>query len=350
MELIFLIGLAYAASRGIEALRQPARARWAKYRTARAGRDNTPAARAQRRAVSTAVLGFWAGETARGMPHLRHGFAQGWAEHREAVTQRERERARTALQRERETTAQDADDAGWWARTQAEIAAHRHRLQVAREQAERPPTMTEQLAAEQKRIRALRWYPDGDPYNPGGDDPHMRGQNCTDPNCACHEDDGPMPGMNNVEVNRRLQDAWDHGGPPPEQRQAQQGNGTPAGPPPAGGTSTGGNMAGSDMNYDAAVETSDKLIAAAEQAANTEELDVATTMADELGGMAPDDSAMLSLAADVVAAAQKLKDGAAELQDRAVALKSHLVTNYGPIQEAVDAGPGAAPEKEFVTH
>ena len=109
-------------------------------------------------------------------------------------------------------------------------------------------------------------------------------------------------------------------------------------------------MASGDMNYDVAVDTSEKLIAAAEQAANRELLDTATQMADELGGMAPDDSAMLSLAADVVAAAQKLKEGSAELQDRSVALKSHLVTNSGPIQEAVDAGPGAAPEKEFVTH
>ena len=349
MELIFLIGIAWAASRGIEALKAPASARWAKYQKARSGRDNSPAARAQRRAASTAVLGFWAGETARLFPHLRHGFAQGWTEHREQVTQRERERARTGMERELGAARQDADDAGWWARTRAELAAHRHRLEVARAQAEREPTMTEQLTAEQKRIRELRWYPDGDPYNPGGDHP-MRGENCTDPNCDCHENDGPMPGMDNVSVNHRLQEAWDHGGPSPEQRRrAQEGNGAPAGSPPAG-TSTGGNMASGDMNYDVAVDTSEKLIAAAEQAANSELLDTATQMADELGGMAPDDSAMLSLAADVVAAAQKLKEGSAELQDRAVALKSHLVTNYGPIQEAVDAGPGAAPEKEFVTH
>lgn len=359
MELLFLIGLMYATSRAVEALRQPAKDGWAKHKAARAG--TSPAIRAKRRSARMAVAGFWAGEVARGLPHARHGWAQGWAEHREAVTQRERERAQAALVRERDAAAQDADDAGWWARTRAEMAAHKHRLDVARQHAARPPNMSEQLATERGAGQRWRWYPDDDPYNPGGSQNGghpMRSQDCTDPDCPCHDNDPPIPGTDNVSVNHKLQEAWDKGGKTPVDNGMSDrdgignpdGSGSPDGnhAPRPGGNPVSDNGSGGDFNYDGVVQLCDELIAAAEQAANDPSYAKAQSLADELGAMLNNDSGALGLAADVARDTQTGRDAATKLQEDAQAMKDHIVTNYGPVKEAVDASAGDAPEPEFV--
>ena len=301
MELLFLIGIAWAASRAIEALRKPAAARWAKYQKARAG--TTPAQRAKARAARATVAGYWAGEISRGLPHARHGWAKGWGEHRASRAEIERDHARVA-----------ADYENRIARVRAEMAAHRHRLQVARERNARPPTMTEQLETERQNGDHL-----------------MRSQDCTDPDCSCHAGDLPLAG----------------GSTP------ANGN-SKAGSPPAqkitGEKMTDTNGSGGDFNYDSTVQLCDELTAAAEEAANDPSFEKAQALADALGGMLNNDSGALSKAADVARDAQAGKDAARQLMEDAQAMKDHIVSNYGPVQEAVDASEGTAPQPEFVDH
>lgn len=309
MELLFLIGVAWACSRSWEALRKPASAQWAKYQKARQG--TTPAQRAKARSARMAVAGYWAGEFFCGLPHARHGWAKGWSEHKLSWQESKRDHAQAV-----------ADHENQIARIRAEIAAHRHRLQVTRERNGKPSTMTDQLDAEKRRIAAGN-----------GEHDMARSAGCTDPDCSCHASDPP------------LADGQTPGNGP-----------VPGGHIPSpNGRNTGGNVttpngSGGDMNYDTTVELCDELQAAAEEAANTPALDKALGLADQLGAVLNNDSAALSKASDVARDAQAGKAAMKHLVEDSAAMKDHIVSNYGPIVEATDASAGTAPEPDFVDH
>jgi hypothetical protein len=309
MELLFLIGLAWACSRGVEALRKPASARWAKYQKARQG--TSPAQRAKARAARAAVGGFWAGEVFRGLPHARHGWAKGWNEHKLSRAEAERDHAGAV-----------ADHQSQIARVRAEMAAHKHRLEVARKQAAEP-TMTDQLDAEKRRIAAGN-----------GEHDMARGAGCTDPDCSCHASDPP------------LADGQTPGnGPASNGHKASNGQASSNGRSPS---TTGGAV--SDLNYDTTVEQCDEAISACEQGLDTGEVvNKITTMADELGQVIRNDSTAAGKAVDAashLAAMQKERDQA---MDALTGLKEHVVSNYGPVQETQDAAEGIA-EADFVEH
>jgi hypothetical protein len=311
MELLFLIGLMWASTRAFEALREPAKAGWAKHKSARAG--TTPASRAKARTARLAASGYWAGEIAHGLPHARRGWAQGWAEHRVSREEAARDHARVT-----------ADHEGRIARIRAEMAAHKHRLQVARDRAAKP-TMTDQLKAERDNMR-------------------QRGNGCTDKDCDCHKEDKPAQNPGGKPPGQRAPGSGD----PPLPDGNTPGNGPPG---PSNGHNPGGNKvseSGGDFNYDGVLQVCDELVAEAEEAANSPAIDKASALSDELGAMLNNDSGALSKAASVTKDAQDAKTAASQLVEDAQALKDHVVTNYGPIKEAVDASEGTAPEKQFV--
>jgi hypothetical protein len=284
-SLLFILGMVWACREGGHTVARhlsTARTKARSNATARGGAHNTDTAR--RRAARQATTGWWASEIGHGLPVTRAGFRAGWTDHRTAMTTRQAERAKA-----------DADHEEHKRATGAEIAAHQHRLAVARQARENGPTMSEQLAATKPPPLA----------------------------------DGTTPG------------AADD---PPQDTTSE-----PA-PQPAAGHPNGTRSKTMDMNYEQAVADSDQLCSIADNGVHDAMLNKATTLADGLGGMVPEDSETQGKAADVVAAVQKILDGHKELQDAAPALKERLTRTYGPVQEAKDSSGERLPEKDFMEH
>jgi hypothetical protein len=296
--LIFVIAVLWSCREGGRAVSRSVGTRRtaAAHRATARGGTHDAAAR-KRRAARQATIGFWAGETRRGFPDTRHGFAQGWREHRLALAQRERD-----------TAGHKADTEGLIARLRAETAAHLHRLQVAQRQTSQPPTMSQQLRAQPVRgaagtqAQTFR-QPLGDPI--------------TGPPLA----DGKTKGNERPDQNGRQQ---------------QPGPATNGGPV-------------SDFNYDKTKETAEGLQSLADHTVNLELLDQAVVMADEIGGQVPTDQTTNGLAGDVASAARKIQEGFKELSDSSAALHKRVEDVYGPQQEARDSG-GEELANEYVTH
>lgn len=303
MELLFFIGICYAISQAWGAsttavgnARQSARTR----ATARGGHYNTQGT--ARRAARQATIGWWLGEIRHRFPVTRAGFTHGWAQHQHVMRERERDAAR-----------RDASHAHTWADWREEIAAYRHRIEVARKRGQQPD-MTQQLDAERRQMP------------PAGTKPAQP----EDPPLA----DGSTPGRPLEWDDLEFEEAYGNG---------QQG------PQPSGNGSGGSGMAG-DINYDQTIRLCDQLVDAAEHAVNDAALADATNLADELGGSLRNDSTTVGMAAEVAEAIAAVQAANKQLQDAAAGLKDRVQTNYGPTQEAVDASDADAPEPQFLDH
>lgn len=306
LGVLFLIALFYLSREGIREVRKHAGAARAKARTqatARGGRADHDAVR--RRAARQATLGYWAGEVRHGFPHLRAGFARGWDDHRHIMAQLEHER----VKRRHDQAAEQLN----LRRSIEAYLAHWQTLLAQQQTAQQPaPAPAGPLMAPPPAQPSAQ-----PPPTPGEDmDSHP-------PGCICpyHRIYAPPP----------------H----PQAKPAPAGAGTTAN---NGGTTVG------EINYDAVIATAQQLITAADHAVNDKDLEAATTLADGLGGLLPDDSATLGLAADLVSAVQKVQDGNKEMQDAAAALKTRVEGTYGPVQDAVDGSGVRAPQPEFTDH
>lgn len=292
--ILFLLAVAYAGKEGLLSAGKAAgtaRTSARQKATARGGSTNRDAI--ARRAARQATTGFWAGEFRHGFPAIRHGFRTGWDEHLDVMRELEMEREKRQ-------------------------ADHAERHQTWRDQIDEYRRRREHIVASGTQDPPL-----ADGRTPG----RPPGGGCRDHGCQCHEMVAADPGSGKMTVPGLQQAIRD--------RVNGRSNGNGAGP-----------MA--DINYDQALEITNKLTAAAEQGVNDEAMKQAVTLADELGAMVPGDSTTQGLAADVVSAAQKVIEAHQELADAAPALHARIEDTYGPVKEAKEASGEALPQPEFV--
>ena len=290
MEIIFgalvLYGIFWAGREGIRA-GSTHRANSRQRALSRGGTHNRGGS--DRRAARQATAGYWANAIRHGFPVERHGFTQGWREHQQAMTERQRDGAK-----------HQADLAHLLTRLRAETAAHRHRMLVAQRMG--PPTMSAQLRATPVRGQAASTP---SPVMTG--DPHMGAPTatCTNKQCSCHANTMPPLGGQTP-------------GTPPANGQA----------PPA--PTNGGS--GMDYNLDQIVELAGKLKDHADNAVAESDLDQAPVMADAIGHLVPTDATTNGLAGDVAAASLKIKEGNAELLEASAALQQRAEETYRNLQ------------------
>lgn len=297
MDLLFILGIIWMLNRGWENGR-PARNQ---RRIAAASRPGVNHARHKARARRQATAGWWATEISRGLPVTREGFRDGWREHREHLDKRQ------AASRER-----DHQHQGWrdsWAEHWRELTGGGEDESPG-QNGHRPP------------------LPEGKTG-----DPHMRGENCTDPACKCHTNDPP------------LADGKTPGNGTPQQKGKAMGDGPGGrdwgdGAPPPGG--------GGDANYDHVNETCDKAVQQAEQLAAMD-IDACVQLPDLLGGTdARDNADLMGKAGELAASVRDLDTARKKVLDNAQAVKEQNTQDYGGQQEAADAS--GKPLSDYVTH
>ena len=310
IELVFLVGMMWAVSRGFDTTRSAVKARTA------AARKRTPDPH-KRRAARQAATGWWLGEALHLFPTTRHGLAAGWENHRDAWHQRQVETAkRRADHTERRV--------GW----QAEIAAHLHRLEIAAAKYKDGPSMSDQLRAAVAAARR-RLDPAPDP----GPEPDPDGEHC--PLGSKENREAPVPAP---AAGCKNPSCTCHAG----SKAAPNGSGN--------GSQPGGSSTMTDINYEQTLETCDQAAAAAEEGVNSEALTKVTSLVDGLGAMLRSDPDSCGLAADAAQAAADVKQDSAKLIDAIGALKSGVTTKYGPQQDALDAAGVGQPAEGFLEH
>lgn len=103
-----------------------------------------------------------------------------------------------------------------------------------------------------------------------------------------------------------------------------------------------------DTSYQSTLDACDKIKAALDAAVNDAELTAASSLADGLGPLLPDDAESLGHAGDLVSAIQAAKAAIATAMEQAAALKASVEKNHGAANEAATA-TGHMAEREFHT-
>jgi hypothetical protein len=263
--------------------------------TARPGRPASHASRVARRAGRQAAAGWWANEIAHLFPHTRHGVAAGWDEHRKITRELERDR----VQRR-------AEHAGAWEQLSAEIDAY-----------------LKQWGEVLERMGAAGDPPLADGKTPGAGQPEGNGR--------------PHP---DLAAQLALAIAL---------MRLRQRKGTEA-PAPAGGNTTNGGTVAGDATLDETRELIEKILTEAESLASRDKT------ADETAQLADGLSAVLhggDLPGEMTELAGLLRHSAdldRQIAELAAKAKATAESEYGAIQEAVDASNADAPDPEFLAH
>jgi type IV secretory pathway VirB10-like protein len=288
--IIFLIVVAYVAKHGVQAASE----HWQQARgTSRASNKKKSPGRRAAGAVQHDT-GYWAHQTARGFPELRHGLAAGWHASRTSYSQGKTARAQAL-------TAHLEHHAGW--------------LEQLREERAR------QLQAHE-RIRAAR-----QPQNPPAAEQDQPAQKTAEPP-AQKTAPAPWPG----------QDGEPQDQPPPLSWQQPKPAQTETSPAPQPAPAKGSTTMSGDTTYAQELDELTKM----RQDADKARLDILTSMAL--------DPATLSEAADIDDALRQQEKAAQQTLDSVDAAISGLKTRHGGIKQAVDDSPVDKPaDPEFYT-
>lgn len=112
------------------------------------------------------------------------------------------------------------------------------------------------------------------------------------------------------------------------------------------GTTVSTPTSTAEVNYEQTIAWTETLKNITEQMDADKAISEATTMADQLGTALADDKAGISLAADLAAELQKLKDAQQSVAELASQLHDHVEKTHGPTHEAV-ADAGVLAERGF---
>jgi len=313
LELAFFIAILWAGARAWDTGHQAVKRHTAARRKAVPDKHGRAAQR-------QAWTGWWVSEILHGLPHYRNGWAAGWHDHQDS-----RGNARVGTARRK---AERAERGNGWA---ADIAEYLHRLEIAAQQREQGPSMSDQLRAWARRQRERL-------------DPHQQ------PDPAPDEDPGTDPdtGRPQQRPDESLQDLRQRltGQPPPGDKQPPP----PPNPEHNGGqpvtTPSNGSGSGGDTTYHQTNEICEQAMQQAE-AAGAVDVEACTQLADALGGVIDrDDSETLGKAHDAASAARSFEKARQDMIEKVQALRDRNTQAYGPHQDARD-GTGVAPQPEY---
>jgi DNA primase len=310
--IIFLIAVAWVAKKGVEYASE----HWQQARGT--NRASTKGQRPDRRAASALRhdTGYWAHQTARGFPELRHGLAAGWHASRTSYSQGKAARAKAR-------TEHLEHHAGWL----EELREQRRRQQKAYE-----------------RIRAAR-----QPQKPPAAEPGPAAQDTQDPPAQKQDppaqetaqqdtpDEWPWTPLN--PQGQQQQPSW-------QQPKTGQAETSPA-PPPAStkGTTT---MSG-DTNYEQELAELTAMLQDAEEDLNSVQRKRMKSRVDILSTMAVD-QATLAEAADIDDALQQQEKAAQQTYEAIQTAIAGLQKRHGGIKQAVDDSPVDKPaDPDFYT-